>query len=44
MYSEPINIDGRTMEAEKGDIGDLRMSHLAAIRNKCRRHTLANVR
>jgi hypothetical protein len=44
MYSEPVAIAGRNMEAEQGDIGDLRMAHLATIRNKCRRHTLANVR
>lgn len=32
------------MEVEKGDIADLRIAHLAAVRNRCRRHTLANVR
>ena len=32
------------MQAEVGDISDLKMAHLVAVRNKCRRHTLANVR
>ncbi|XP_045160361.2 cAMP-specific 3',5'-cyclic phosphodiesterase 4C-like isoform X5 [Mercenaria mercenaria] len=44
MNSDPVRIEGRNMEAERGDIGDLKMMHLAAVRNRCRRHTLANVR
>ena len=32
------------MQAEYGDLSDLKMAHLVAARNKCRRHTLANVR
>ena len=32
------------MEAEFGELTDLKFANLAAVRNRCRRHTLANVR